>query len=154
MGLFSRRKKTEDSVAPEGAPSEDTFRALDEDESAFIAGQLTRLDDMSIDIGDPVAIGAAYDRLLADWAAAPEDERSNPTPLINLIGVALGQHLVQVAAMEWGIASDEFGVDLALRDEKTDWMTYPISSVAKRWAEQEEGSFIPEFVDWIVSKIS
>jgi len=38
---------------------------------------------------------------------------------VNLIGVALGQHLVDVTGMQWGIASDVFGVDLAIHDPKT-----------------------------------
>ena len=152
MGIFSRRKKHDQPAGSAG--EEPSFRALNERETEFIAGQVAALGELSIDLRDPVAIGRAYDTVLADWTDIPEAERPNPTPSINLIGVALGEHLVEVSSVSWGIASDEFGVDLALLDEESGWMTFPISAVAKRWAENEEGSFIPALATWVRTELS
>ena len=152
MGIFSRRKKSGDPVHPE--PTESTFRELNDAERAFVDDQLGTLAEMQVDIHNSSSIAAAYDRLHADWAAVPEADRANPKHQINLIGIALGENLVQSTAMEWGIASDVFGVEIAVRDEKTDWQTFPVNSVAKRWFDDEEGSFVDAFVTWIKSSIT
>lgn len=128
---------------------EPTYSDLDESTEQFVAECLRALQEIQVDISDAKAIGIYYDQMLAEWLAAPENERSDPYSRINLIGVALGQHLVQFTPMKWVIATDDLGVELAVRG--SGWLVYPPNAVAKRWDEREGGAFIPTFAREIIS---
>ena len=57
---------------------------------------------------------------------------------VNGIGLSFGQLLVEQLGMEWTIATDDQGTDIAVRND-AGWLVYPRSVVRKRYANGETG---------------
>jgi uncharacterized protein DUF3806 len=87
---------------------------------------------------------AALDRAFAAWldsgAAVAEINA-----IINCVGIAFGQALVDGLGLKWVIATDEHGTDLAVYGlpNRGDVLVYPANFVAKRW-ERRETNFLQE----------
>lgn len=79
---------------------------------------------------------------------------SDANSVINCVGVAFGQHLVDSTSLEWVIASDEYGTELALYGlpGQGDILLYPQNFVAKRY-EANVGIFIAESINQIRSDV-
>lgn len=79
---------------------------------------------------------------------------SDANSVINCVGVAFGQHLVDSTSLEWVIASDEYGTELALYGlpGQGDILLYPQNFVAKRY-EANVGIFIAESINEIRSDV-
>lgn len=84
---------------------------------------------------------AGLDGLWRAWSVALRESGDDPNALINMVGVALGQHLVDEAGLAWVIVTDELGTDLAVYGAKNEILVVPCNLVAKRWQSGE-----PEFV--------
>src|SRR5262245_55438096 len=69
------------------------------------------------------------------------DERTDPNPLINMVGLAFGQRLVDELGLEWAVVTDEYGTEIAVHGEPGDILVFPTNLVAKRW-ESGEASFL------------
>lgn len=54
------------------------------------------------------------DQAFNSWlhSLAPDEAEANL--VVNCVGIAFGQHLVNSTPLEWAIASDEYGTELAL----------------------------------------
>ena len=118
------------------------LEAPTEQERAWIADNLARATAMAKKYGgDPETLArptlAGLDGLWATWSAALRDSGDDPNPLINMVGVALGQHLVEALGLTWVIATDEYGTELAVHGEPNDVLIYPCNLVAKRWQAGE-----------------
>jgi hypothetical protein len=100
--------------------------------SAFSAG--------SSDIELPV-----LDAAFAAWLQQHDHESEDPNPVINAFGVAFGQNLVDQLQLEWVVASDEHGTELAVHGQTGDVLIYPANLVAKRYTARETGFFVPLF---------
>ena len=63
--------------------------------------------------------------------------------VINCVGVAFGQILVDGIGLKWVIATDHHGSDLAVYGlpNAGDVLIYPVNFIAKRW-ERREVNFI------------
>ena len=151
MGIFSKRKPGNNWSR--AAAVEPTFSEPNESEKQFIAGNLSILRDLQVDILDAKSIESCYNQMLDEWLAAAKKGRSDPNNLINIIGIGLGEHLVQLTAMVWVVASDSEGVELAVRGSEGGWLVYPANFVAKRWVKRERGAFIPAFTKEIISRV-
>ncbi|HEY1817795.1 MAG TPA: DUF3806 domain-containing protein [Kofleriaceae bacterium] len=112
-----------------------------ERELAWIADNLTRATAMAKKYGGDAKELAALDALWATWSAALRKSGGDPNPLINMVGVAFGQHLVDTAGLAWVLASDEHGTDLAVHGEPGSVLVYPCNFVAKRWQSGETEFF-------------
>lgn len=86
---------------------------------------------------------AGLDGLWATWCSALRESGDDPNALINMVGIALGQHLVDALGLVWVIATDEFGTELAVHGERNDVLVYPCNLVAKRW-QSGEAEFVAE----------
>lgn len=87
---------------------------------------------------------AALDRAFAAWIdSRPAVAEINA--IINCVGIAFGQALVDGIGLEWVIATDEHGTDLAVQGlpNRGDVLVYPANFVAKRW-ERRETNFLEE----------
>src|SRR6185437_11939125 len=87
---------------------------------------------------------AALDRAFAAWlGSGPAVAEINA--IINCVGIAFGQALVDGIGLEWVIATDEHGTDLAVYGlpNRGDVLVYPANFVAKRW-ERRETNFLEE----------
>jgi|ERR1044072_2025270 hypothetical protein len=93
------------------------------------------------------------DQAFNSWLHSPES--SDPNLVINCVGVAFGQHLVDSTPLEWVIATDEYGTELALYGlpGQGDILVYPQNFVAKRY-EANVGIFIVESVNQIRSDVN
>jgi hypothetical protein len=123
-----------------------TLEAPTDKELAWLAGNLAKATAMAAKYGGD-AEGLArptlggLDRLWAAWSDALRTAEKDPNPLIMMVGVALGQHLVDALGLAWVIATDEYGTELAVHGEVGDALVYPCNLVAKRW-EAGETEFV------------
>ena len=163
MGLFSRRsteKRAEAGGEPgrEATPAEAPSVELPEDgrpvsaplsevERSRIAGGLVALAARGIDVDDLSAIGAAYDLAFAE-ARSGAGERAED--VVELFGVAIGEHLARNSARRWGVVTDVFGTDLGLTDAGGDTVIVPHNLVSARWMRGETG-WIPGLVGHLVT---
>jgi hypothetical protein len=90
------------------------------------------------DAGQPVTL-AALDRAFASWVASEPTETDLINAVVNYVGIAFGQALVDGVGLKWVIATDEQGSELAVHGfpEHGDILVYPANFVAKRWGRHE-----------------
>lgn len=95
------------------------------------------------------------DQAFNAWLHSTSHDPSEVNSVINCIGVAFGKHLVDSTPLEWVIASDEYGTELALYGlpGQGDILVYPQNFVVKRY-ESNVGIFIVESVNQIRSDVS
>lgn len=82
---------------------------------------------------------SVLDEYWSRFIAAPPTDNDELNLTLNSVGVALGDHLVQVRSFEWVIISDDYGVCIgvvALRGT-ANVTTDPFNFVAKRWDRKE-----------------
>ncbi len=113
---------------------------LTDAERNWIADRLAQL--AALEALDLVRLGDLYDRRFAEWQAAPQHDRFDPNEVISLVGVGFGEQLRRLADLQWVIATDHFGTDLALKGEPGEIFLFPLNMLAKRWEAGEVG-FIP-----------
>lgn len=92
-------------------------------------------------LGDGELTAAALDEL---WEQTRDTEPAEQNDRVNVVGLALGQHLVDRFGLEWVVFSDEQGTELAVRGP-SDFTVFPTNFVAKRY-ESGEARFIEPFV--------
>jgi hypothetical protein len=122
---------------------EQKIEELTEKERAWIAEQLKGAAKL-VEIMSPEAAGqeltlGALDRAFAEWVAVDESDSTVINAIINQIGIAFGQFLVDGLGLKWVIATDKQGTDLAVYGlpGKGDVLVYPANLVAKRWEKRE-----------------
>jgi hypothetical protein len=95
------------------------------------------------------------DRAFNTWLHSPSHDTSEANSVINFVGVAFGQHLANTSPLEWVIASDDYGTELALYafPGQGDVLVYPQNFVAKRY-ESRVGTFIAESLIKIQQDVS
>ena len=105
------------------------------------------------DAARPLSL-AALDRAFKAWIAQDPTDVNEITAVINAVGVAFGQHLVDGVGLKWVIASDEHGTDLAVYGfpGAGDVLVYPANLVAKRW-ERRETDFLETIYGEMSSRI-
>ena len=95
------------------------------------------------------AIGAAFDAALERWLSARKEERENERDLVELFGIAVGDHLDSVTDLSWSKVTDAFGTDLAVAGGKDEFVVVPGNLVAARWMNAETG-WLPGVVAHLV----
>jgi len=92
-------------------------------------------------IGEGEITAPALDAL---WEQTRGTEPPEQNDRVNVVGLALGQHLVDRFGLEWAVLSDEQGTEMAVRGP-SDFTVFPTNFVAKRY-ESGETHFIEPFV--------
>ena len=93
---------------------------------------------------DPAVLDRIFDSWLADWEEGGSDARGvEPNDLVNAVGLAFGQLLVDTLGFEWVVATDAGGTELAVRAQPGDVLVYPANAAAKRLERRETGAFVP-----------
>jgi hypothetical protein len=155
MAWFRRRRRSEGNGGPGNEPVPGQVTAsvgpVNDAEQRWIDDQLKRLRTSGVDLADPVQLGAYYDRLLGHWLEAGAG-RPDPNPDINLIGIALGEHLRHRTGLQWAVVTDAEGAEIALYGQPGDILIYPTNAVAKRWVAHQAG-FLPGFADEVVRSV-
>ena len=74
---------------------------------------------------------------------------------INCVGIRFGSLLVETGEFAWCIASDDWGMDLAVRalPDRGDILVYPADFVSKRW-ESRTTDFLAGAFSQIIAHVS
>ena len=96
-------------------------------------------DEAGIDIDDADSIQAAYEAYFDRVLQTPPADRADPTNTLTMIGIALGEHLVRTTPLEWRVAADSQGTDLAVYNPADGEVFFPVDPVASRWAQRDRG---------------
>ena len=83
----------------------------------------------------------ALDALWADWLEHGDPQEAND--VINIVGLAFGQRLVDDLGMRWVAATDEHGTEVAVHHPAGDALVMPPNLVAKRLETREVGFLRP-----------
>lgn len=122
------------------------------DDRAWVAQSLGRALERARQFGDPpTSVRPSLEALDAMWAAGLDDD-ANANELINLVGIAIGQHLADALALDWVAVIDEYGTDVGVHGEPGNVVICPTSLVAKRW-EHRETPFVAETVAALIADV-
>jgi hypothetical protein len=91
----------------------------------------------------PEALDRAWTAWIAQWDATAAEGREDPNPIVNAVGVALGQHLVDSLALTWAVATDPYGTELAVHGDPGNVVVFPTNLVGKRFANRTTGFIAP-----------
>jgi len=120
---------------------------LNENEAAWVKVQLENaakfVEAFSLEDVDQPPTMAALDRAFAAWIASEPAEMDLINAVINYVGIAFGQALVDGLELSWVVATDEEGSELAVYGfpGRGDILVYPANFDAKRW-ERRETNFL------------
>lgn len=135
-----------------------TIENLTEKEKEWVATQLkgaAQLVEIFLpsEAGKPLTL-KALDQAFALWLAGNEPDTAIINVVINQVGVAFGQFLVDGLGLGWVIATDEHGTDLAVYGlpDKGDVLVFPANFVAKRW-ERRETKFLEDSYHKITEQV-
>lgn len=90
---------------------------------------------------DGAAFPAALDTLWAGWLADHARRLDDPNRMVNALGLAFGQYLVDEHGLEWIAVKDKHSTEIAVLDPDFDLLTFPTNVVAKRYQARELGFF-------------
>ena len=82
------------------------------------------------------------------WAALLRDDRADPNPGINTIGLAFGHLLAERLGLAWVVLTDDHGTEIAVRG-RADFTVFPTNFVAKRYESRETGFLAPAFDEMV-----
>ncbi|HEX6699183.1 MAG TPA: DUF3806 domain-containing protein [Gaiellaceae bacterium] len=85
------------------------------------------------------------------WDLVLAEGSDDPNVVINLVGLALGQLLVDRFGLAWVALTDEYGTEIAVRGP-SNFTVFPTNFVAKRYESGERG-FIAPFVDAVARRL-
>ncbi|MGC2695512.1 MAG: DUF3806 domain-containing protein [Candidatus Angelobacter sp.] len=105
------------------------------------------------DSGQTSTLGA-LDRAFVAWIASGPLDTDLVNAVINYVGIAFGQALVDGIGLTWVVATDDQGSDLAVHGfpDRGDILIYPANFVAKRW-QRRETNFLEEAYQRIASDV-
>lgn len=136
-----------DSLVSEGHRGRPVSRPLEPTEGARIEAGSGRLTELGVDVDDLASVGAAYDAAFSGWQADPGSV--DPGEIVELFGIAIGEHLVRHSSRQWAVVTDVFGTDLGLVAARAETVIVPHNIVSARWMRQERG-WIPGVVTHLV----
>ncbi len=137
----------DDSLVSEGHTGRPVSRPLEPAERARIEAASERLSELGVDIDDLAGVSAAYDAAFSGWQADPGSVDSGE--IVELFGVAIGEHLARHSARQWAVVTDVFGTDLGLVAARAETVIVPHNIVSARWMRHERG-WIPGVVSHLV----
>ena len=75
------------------------------------------------------------------WRKATDAEKETPEYVLEALGAALGQDIVNNLNCEWQVLTDQYGSDLAVIHKKYKVNGFPFSSAEKAYSQNRSGSF-------------
>jgi hypothetical protein len=142
MDLF--RKTSAGEPTPEQAvPAQadpPVLEPLTTAEVDWVRASIAGLAEQDVRLGDIDDLGRHYDEMLNAWLRLDELQRPDPDGIIAQIGLALGQYVADRARLDWTVATDERGTEIALRRPSGNVLFYPTSLVAQLWSGHERST--------------
>jgi hypothetical protein len=101
---------------------------------------------------DPATLDRAYGGWLVQWQSGKASE--DPNTIVNCIGLAFGQCLVDSLGMKWAVITDSNGSDMGVfvGSPATRVLVFPTHAVAKRLEAKETG-FIQRLFEAIRTQV-
>ncbi len=115
------------------------IRRLTADEEATLEAARAGYAAHGIDPADLDSIAAAYDRALDGH------DDGDSSGVVEVLGTAVGDHLVAAGGYRWVVSTDPFGTDLAVEPPRRGVPVVTRMLVATRWLGRERG-WIPGVV--------
>jgi hypothetical protein len=140
MPWFKRSSGEEPTESPEAehaVADPPVLEPLTSAEVDWLRTTIAELWEQDVRAGDIEDLGRHYDELLTAWLRLREADRPDPNGIINQIGLAFGQYVADHAHLEWRVATDANGTEIALHRVRGDVLVYPTNLVAKRWVAEE-----------------
>jgi len=81
------------------------------------------------------------DLVFDKWRQSNGSEKESPEYVVEALGAALGQDIVNDLNCEWKILTDQYGSDITIIHKKYKVNGFPFSSAEKACKENREGSF-------------
>jgi hypothetical protein len=137
MSWFKSTPGEEPTEAQRSAPAagaEPVLEPLTAAEVDWVRSSIAELADQDVRLGDIDDLGRHYDEMLTAWLRLNESQRPDPHAITNRIGLALGQYVADQARLDWTVATDEHGTEIALHRERGNVLIYPTNLVAQHWA--------------------
>jgi hypothetical protein len=137
MAWFKKSAGEEPTEAPPAAPAtsdEPVLEPLTSAEVDWVRSSIAELGEQDVLFGDIDDLGRHYDEMLSAWLRLDESQRPDPNGIINQIGLAFGQFVADQAKLDWTVATDAHGTEIALHRARGNVLIYPTDLVAKRWA--------------------
>ncbi len=128
-------------------------RALDPAARRALRGWLADAERAGIDIDDLDSIQCAYEDHFDRVQAAAAADREDPTPVLTMIGIAMGDHVRRRSSVIWQIAADDDGADLALIGSDGAGVFFPADAVADQWNAGQRG-WLAEFTEQVVAQLN
>jgi hypothetical protein len=97
----------------------------------------------------------SLDHAWASWLDRQTVDPSDPKPVLNAVGIALGQAIIEaLTGFDWVIAEDADGTDLAIYGlpGTSDVLIYPADLVAQRYETREQW-FLQTIRDQVVAQV-
>jgi hypothetical protein len=128
---------------------------LTDDEVVWVRTTIAGLSEQDVRAGDIDDLGRHYDELLTEWLRLREPDRPDPAGVVNQIGLAFGQYVADHTDLEWAVATDQQGPDIALHRPRSDGavVVYPTDMVSKRW-QAEEMHMLPALARTTIDTVS
>ncbi len=140
MSWFKRTSDDEPTdevqVAP-ADPAPPVLEPLTTAEIDWIRTNIAGLAEQDVTLNDIDDLGRHYDELLDAWVRLDESRRPDPNQIITQIGLGFGQYVADQAKLNWTVATDEQGAEIALHRARGNVLIYPTNLVAKQWAAHE-----------------
>jgi hypothetical protein len=135
MSWFKKSSPGE-PAAPVAAPQ---IEPLTEDEVVWVRTTIAGLTEQDVRVGDIDDLGRHFDELLTEWLRLREPDRPDPAGVVNQIGLAFGQYVADHTDLEWAVATDQQGPDIALHRPRSEGsvVVYPTDLVSQRWQASE-----------------
>lgn len=115
-----------------------SIEPLRDDEVAWVRSTIAELVEQGVRTDDLDDLGRYYDEMVAGWHRLKESDRPDPDAVIRRIGLALGQYVADRTGLEWRVAIDDQGTEIALYRERGEVLVHPTRLVATRWVAREE----------------
>jgi hypothetical protein len=137
---FRKSSDDEPTDAPQVAPTavvDPVLEPLTVAETDWVRSCIADLAEQDVRFGDIDDLGRHYDEMLNAWLRLNESQRPDPDRIINEIGLAFGQYVADRAKLDWTIATDENGAEIALNRTHGNVLIYPTILIAKHWAAHQ-----------------
>ena len=86
---------------------------------------------------------AQLDAAWAAWLLTADPDTEHVHQLLNILGLSFGQILVDRLQLEWAVASDGDGTEMAVVGPAGELVAYPRTAVTNRWEARETNFFAP-----------